>query len=251
MATALRRERRCTDLAYAAGVGAQVVAADESRGLLLTRWIPGRSLSGARLLEPAVLDAVALTLRTLHAGALPRHRVRPGDDRRRYLQVARTKPDPLVGVLAGTEPALDALVEALGRTVPHDVLVHGDVVPGNVVVDAHRTHLVDFEYAGRGDAAFDLGNLAASAAFDRAATRRLVRAYSADDPLEQRRRLDARTRAWARVAQGAWIAWVVIGDDVGTQSPAWRRWANAAAADLIAAQRRGELRTLAQRLTSD
>lgn len=247
-AKAVRRERRCTDLAHAAGVGAQVVAADEERGLLLIRWIPGRALTGPRLLEPQTLDGVATALRMLHAGALPRHRVRPADDRRRYLKAARASTDPLVGVLVGTEAALDELVEALLATVPHDVLVHGDVVPGNVIVDAHRTHLVDFEYAGRGDAAFDLGNLVASASFDRAAARRLVRAYCGDDPLDQRQRLDTRTKAWARVAQGAWIAWVVLGHDLGPQAAVWRRWANAAAADLVAAQRRGELRTLAHRL---
>jgi thiamine kinase-like enzyme len=248
VAKALRREQRCTDLAHAAGVGAQVVAADEARGLLLTRWIPGRALTGARLLEPQSLDGVAAALRTLHAGALPRHRVRPADDRRRYLKAARSSADPLVGVLVGTEQALDELVDALLATIPHDVLLHGDVVPGNVIVDAHRTHLVDFEYAGRGDAAFDLGNLVASASFDRAAARRLVRAYCADDPLDQRKRLDTRTKAWARVAQGAWIAWVVLGHELGPQAPAWRRWAQTTAADLVAAQRRGELRSLTHRL---
>jgi hypothetical protein len=79
----------------------------------------------------------------------------------------------------------------------------------------------------------------------------LVRAYSAlspDDDAAGRERLAARVKAWARVAQGAWIAWVVNGDDLGPRPAVWRHWAERAAVDLMAAHRRHEVENLTRTL---
>jgi thiamine kinase-like enzyme len=249
-ATRLRREERSTALAHAALVGPACVARDDERGLLLTRWLPGRACTQERLADPVVLEQLATTLRNLHAAALPRHRVRPAADARRYLDGALRKDDPLTGALRATAEPLRWLGDLLDGSVPHDALVHGDLVPGNVILHRGGARLVDYEYAGRGDPAFDLGNLIASAALDRASARRLLNAY-VDDDAESRRRWALRAEAWARVAQGGWVAWVVLGDDLGPHAGHWRRWATTAAADLVATQRRGGLRALAARLDGE
>jgi thiamine kinase-like enzyme len=245
--SALLREQRSTALANAAGVGPQPVAHDEARGLLLTRWIPGRACSQARLSEPAVLIDVAHALRELHSATLPRHKVRPAQARRAYLDRATSSDDELVPVLQATRSVLDQLGDRLEASVPHLALVHGDVVPGNVILRSAGAALVDFEYAGRGDPAFDLGNLVASSLLDAAALRRLVRAY-VDEGHGDRARWELRTKAWSRIAQGGWIAWVVAGEELGPHAAHWRRWARAAAADLAGAHRRGALSGLVRDL---
>jgi thiamine kinase-like enzyme len=140
------------------------------------------------------------------------------------------------------------LADRLESSGTHDVLVHGDLVPGNVILHRDGASFVDFEYAGRGDPAYDLGNLIASASLDRRSAKRLVRGYCQDDDRQDRPRWELRAESWSRVAQGGWVAWVVLGRDLGPRAAYWRRWAAAAAADLVAAQRRGSLAALVDRL---
>jgi thiamine kinase-like enzyme len=248
----VRREQRCTALAHGVGVGPQPVARDDERGLLLTRWIPGRAMTTTGVHHAESLDRIAEALRQLHTAPLPRHRVRPTRDRARYvsrLLARRDVGEPWAEVIAATNNELTALAEHLDASVPHEVLVHGDVVPGNVILSRQRTSLVDFEYAGRGDPAFDLGNAAASAGLDADATDHLVTSYLSRASAQERRMWQRRVRAWSRVAQGGWIAWVAASDDLGPQTTRWRRWADAAADDLQRAHRSGAITKLLHQLS--
>jgi thiamine kinase-like enzyme len=58
---------------------------------------------------------------------------------------------------------------------------HNDLLAGNFVGTADRTWIVDWEYAGMGDAAFDLANFAANGRLDEAADDELLEAYGGAD----------------------------------------------------------------------
>jgi thiamine kinase-like enzyme len=62
------------------------------------------------------------------------------------------------------------------------VFGHHDLLPGNILDDGKRLWLIDFEYAGRGDALFDLGNLASNSSFSAAQSRELLGAYFGREP---------------------------------------------------------------------
>jgi thiamine kinase-like enzyme len=86
---------------------------------------------------------------------------------------------------------------------------HNDLLAGNVIRarDSGRLLIVDWEYAGMGDARFDLGNLSVNNEFDDATDERLLRAYYGEAPSDAQRaalRLmrvlsDAREAAWGVV----------------------------------------------------
>ncbi len=86
---------------------------------------------------------------------------------------------------------------------------HNDLLAGNVIRarDSGRLMIVDWEYAGMGDARFDLGNLSVNNEFDEATDERLLRAYYGEAPSDAQRaalRLmrvlsDAREAAWGVV----------------------------------------------------
>jgi len=251
----LDHEVLATAAAAAVGVGPDVVALDPDRGLLLTRWIPGRAASAPGVAGPH-LRSVLVALRTLHsvdviegrpvAHMLPT--VDPLATRARYLAArqlnARGRGASSPDARGLRDVDLDEMVAALTALAPSrpSVLIHGDPVPGNLIVAAGTVHLVDFEYAGAGDPWYELGHLAASVHLDPRAIAEVV-AVDADSAGGGSAHLglqESAVEAWSYVAAQAWVAWVGLGEDAGARSPRWRRWAGRAAArldDAVASRR--------------
>ncbi len=62
------------------------------------------------------------------------------------------------------------------------VACHNDLLAANFVGGAERTWIVDWEYAGMGDAAFDLANFAVNNRLDEEGDAELLAAYGDADP---------------------------------------------------------------------
>src|SRR3984885_2978443 len=60
-------ECRITRLAAELGVGPELIAAQIDRGVLVTRYIPGSTVSAELMRDPEILRKVAQTLRKVHA----------------------------------------------------------------------------------------------------------------------------------------------------------------------------------------
>ena len=172
-------ERANTAAAAAVGVGPEVVAFVPELGCLLTAWIPGRTVSAEELRGP-LLGAVATALRTVHDGPPVPGSFSPFQRTRDYAREAVARgarlPDGHDRVAAAAEEIEDALA---GRpTVP----CHDDLLTANWLFDGERLRIVDWEYAGMGDRAFDLGNFAGHHELDAAAEVALLTAYSGAPP---------------------------------------------------------------------
>jgi thiamine kinase-like enzyme len=83
---------------------------------------------------------------------------------------------------------------------------HNDLLAGNLIRanDDGRTLLVDWEYAGMGDARFDLGNLSVNNGFEEATDERLLRAYHGAQPSDARRAALKLMRVLSDAREGAW-----------------------------------------------
>jgi thiamine kinase-like enzyme len=167
-------ERANTAAAAAVGVGPEVVEFVPELGCLLTAWIPGRAVSAEELRGP-LLGAVATALRTVHDGPPVPGSFSPFQRARDYAREAVARgarlPDGHDRVAAAAEEIERALA---GRpTVP----CHDDLLTANWVLDGERLRIVDWEYAGMGDRAFDLGNFAGHHELDPAAEVALLTAY--------------------------------------------------------------------------
>jgi len=257
-ASQVSAEALATSAAAVVGVGPDVVAVDAGAGLLLTRWIPGRAASAPHLASDQ-LEPVVLALRRLHevmrvegdaiADVLPA--VDPLSTRTEYLERVRLTaevPPWAIRVLAAT-PAIDQLEHALrdASDVSRHVLIHGDPVPGNVIVAADGVHLVDFEYAGSGDPWYELGHLAASVHLSVRAMDRVTSVYEGSNAHAPDREKNL-VEAWSYVAAQAWVAWAVLGADAGARSPRWQRWAGRATERLLVALESGRIEILAAQL---
>lgn len=172
-----RNEVTCHRAAGDLGLAPELV--HHEPGLMVTRFIPGRTLGDADIRDPAMLARVAAVLRRLHES---RHEVSgewlyfcPFQTVRTYARTAdrlgARLPDRL-------EVLLEHSVDLARRIGPfHPSPCHNDLLPANLIDDGKRLWLVDWEYAGIGHPLFDLANLAANAGLDEDGERHLISAY--------------------------------------------------------------------------
>ena len=150
--------------AYAAGLSPEVVHAAD--GLLVSRFIDGRTLTPADVREPRNLERIVELLRRCHL-EVPRHLSGPSlvfwvfQVSRSYLQLLETRQaSPYAVPLALLAERNQRLEQAVGAV--HLVFGHNDLLAANLLDDGRRLWLIDWDYAGFNSPLFDLANLASN-----------------------------------------------------------------------------------------
>ncbi len=172
-----RNEVVCQQAAGAWGLAPEVV--HHEPGLLVSRFVAGRTLTAAEIRQPALLARLAAMLHRLHQS----WDTLIGE----FLyfcpfQVVRTYARSAARLGAELPGEIDDLLEdarSLSRRIApfRPVLCHNDLLPANLIDDGQRLWLVDWEYAAIGHPFFDLANLSANAALDDDQERALLTAY--------------------------------------------------------------------------
>ncbi len=163
--------------AAAGGLAPEAVASKLPEGHVLSTFLEGPTLAEVQLRERGVLETVGATLRRLHALPTSLGTYSPFDDIRLWTRLARSD---------GTEAPADhaELLELVSRIesvvagagLP-TVFCHNDTYPPNFILSGSRLRLVDWDYAGRGWACFELGSFCATAGLDAELREALLRAY--------------------------------------------------------------------------
>lgn len=178
-------EQAASTAAFRAGISPEVVHAEP--GILVIRYIGGRTLTAADIRDPARLTRIVPLLKRVHR------------DMPRYLRgpllafwvfhVIRDYAHTLAEKHSRHAPRLPELVdisESLELEVgPVDfVFGHNDLLPGNFIDDGNRIWMIDWDYAGWNSPLFDLANLASNAELPREQEERLLTTYfgRAPDP---------------------------------------------------------------------
>lgn len=151
-------EHAATVAAAGVGVGPEVTAFIRPEGYLVTRFIEGVPVSDESVRQPATLRRVADSLRRIHDGPPIPGLFVPLRIVEAYRALAQAR-----GVRIPVEYELAA---AIGRRIEFACIAapleprpcHNDLLNANFIDDGARIRIVDWEYAGMGDAFFDLGN---------------------------------------------------------------------------------------------
>jgi thiamine kinase-like enzyme len=173
---------------------------------LIVAWIEGRTLAADDLRETSMLERVATVCRTLHAG--PRF---VGDFdmfavQRRYLGIVQERgfrlPDRYLELMPQADRIAAALAVRQGPAVP----CNNDLLAANFIDDGDRLWVIDYEYGGNGDPAFELGNIwqESQLSLDELAT--LVDAYTGGHLRHQ----VARAHLYGVMARYGWTLWASI-----------------------------------------
>jgi thiamine kinase-like enzyme len=181
----VNRHSECALMAVvaAAGFAPDVLACDPPTGLLVTRYIEGRTWQASDAAEPRNLARVGSLLARLHT--MP---PAPGIVAVNYVEQARhlartiSASDPTVAVL---RHRADQAFERIERRKPRRALCHHDLHHLNVLDTGARLWLVDWEYGGIGDPLFDVAGFLALHELGAAETDLLLDAYGAGAPIDR------------------------------------------------------------------
>jgi thiamine kinase-like enzyme len=194
-------ERAANEAAAALGIAPAVAAAPE--GCLVTRFVACRPL---RSREPARhVREIARALRRFHdcGVRLPSEFSVPAllD---RYAAIASAHAGTLPDDYEHARAVVARIVEALPREPARPC--HNDLLAANLILaaDGGEVLIVDWEYAGMGDARFDLGNLSVNNDFDAGDDERLLHAYHGRAPAPSERAALALMRVASDAREGAW-----------------------------------------------
>jgi thiamine kinase-like enzyme len=184
-------EHEASLAAAALGIAPEVVAFVD--GSLVTRFVDGE-------VGIAPVEAVAPLLRRLHASPPIAGRF---DSFRVVESYARTAAGWLPAEYAAAKRTADRIEARRGERPLCPC--HNDLLAANFVLGADRLWIVDWEYAGMGDPAFDLANFAVSNGLDEEGDRALLEEYGTADPnahVLMRFMSDFREAMWGVVQQG-------------------------------------------------
>lgn len=173
-ASALRAQREAAggDLAPA------VIAWKLPQGHVLSRFIEGRTLlDPEQLRDRDVLVLAGQTLRRLHAIETTCRRFSPFDDIALWAGLADQDGTELPDDLGDLLRRVEEVREAMSAAGLPEVFCHNDTVPQNFILSGSRLKLVDWDYAGRGLACFELASFCATAELDQDLEDVVVGAY--------------------------------------------------------------------------
>jgi thiamine kinase-like enzyme len=220
-----------TIAAAEAGVAPRVVQTVPEWDVFALAWLDARTMSNESLRADGMPSRIAAVLRQLHAG--PRFR----DDfdmfrvAERYLALVDERS---IEVPTGYREHLGLIPRieaALGVHRPATVPCHNDLLAENYLDEGERLWLVDWEYSGNNDPAFELGNTAQELGFDDSQVEELCAAYLGDGSPT----LLARMRLQMIMSDVGWTLWAAIQARISTidyDFTGWaeERWARAEAA---------------------
>jgi thiamine kinase-like enzyme len=176
--------------ASAVGLSPEVIHAEP--GVMVTRFIEGRSWTPEDLRAPANLERVVDLIRRCHR-ELPRSLHGPAmmfwvfHVVRHYGATLRYGNSRCTALLPDLLARAEMLEQAVG---PIEVVFsHNDLLAANFIDDGKRVWLVDWEYAGFNSPLFDLANVASNNEFSPALENDLLAAYyrgPANDGLRRR-----------------------------------------------------------------
>ena len=154
-------ERAASQAAHAAGLSPEVVHTED--GILVLRFIEGKTLGEAEVREDAALERILPLIQGCHT-EIPKHLRGPVlmfwvfrvlRDYAHSLREGGSRHLPRLAGLMDTARDLEAAVGPIEL-----VFGHNDLLAANFIDDGQRMWLIDWDYAGFNSPLFDLANLA-------------------------------------------------------------------------------------------
>jgi thiamine kinase-like enzyme len=174
-------EARVLERAVLGGLAPAIEYCDPRRGILIARWIDGRSWSPADVRRPSNISRMAALMRRIHALAMPMP-ARVMSPRTWIEQYAAALPNVTPVLRAAAASRLGALAELPGAD---SVLCHSDLHTLNLIDCGDSLVLLDWEYAHAADPLWDLAGWSANNDLEDALTHGLLASYVDRAPTAQ------------------------------------------------------------------
>ncbi len=214
-------ERRNSEAASEAGVGAPVIEYVEDPRLLVVGFIEGHTFTDDDLRDGGHLTRVAAACKQLHQGPRFVNEFNMFEIQPRYLAIAHEHGFRLPERYEEFADKAQQIKRALGTRPVATVPCNNDLLAGNFIDDGEKIWLIDYEYAGNNDPCFELGNLWSEANLADEQLDELMEAYDG----ELLRHRVARARLWGLMSKYGWTLWGSIQSSVSTIDFDFWEWA--------------------------
>ena len=184
--------------AAAAGLAPELIFADADSGILLSRYVPGRSWDASDLDDNKNLEALADLLRRVHDLPASGILFDPNSVAKRYAGNLKTHYGLHAFALRCEEIIADIPMSGKFRCC------HNDVVAANIIGDP-ALKLLDWEYACDNDPMFDLASLIGFHNLEDGRQSVLINAYAGGNDFALKERLDVQVRLYDAI-QWLWLA---------------------------------------------
>ncbi len=209
-------EHQASIAAAAAGVAPEVACRDSENDVLVIDFVPGRTLAASDLRDDAMLPRVAQLCRDLHAGPRFSTDFDMFAIQRRYLHIVQDHGYRLPAGYSSWLPSFERIRSALSARPAGTRPCHNDLLAENFIDDGDRLWMVDFEYCGNNDPAFELGNIASESGLDAGQLGELVRLYHGAPDAAVVASQIARARLLGTASRYGWTLWASIQDSASS-----------------------------------
>lgn len=199
-------EHLATLAAASAGAGPEVFDYRRGEGILVVRWIEGRTFTPDDVGTPENLPRIAAACRTLHGGPPFASRFNMFDLQARYLALVRERGYRLPARYEEFSPLVERIRVAMGAAPEPLVPCHNDLLSANFIDDGGRVWIIDYEYSGSNEASFELGNIWSESTLLDDMLELLTMSYWGEYSAEK----IARARLWALMSKYGWTLWASI-----------------------------------------
>lgn len=158
-------EHANTRAAFEAGVGASVHDYRPDLGVLVIGYLTGTTLENDSFADPGVLQRAADACRRLHAGPRFTGEFNMFTRQASYLRTVRAQGFVVPPGYDDHAVAWAQVQAAVGARPRVTVPCNNDLLAANFIDDGDRVWLIDYEYSGNNDPAFELGNTATECEF--------------------------------------------------------------------------------------
>ncbi len=220
---AIDRENEAHNTIAAAetGVGAPVVAVLPEHDALVLAFLDGEVMDAARLRRGDRLESIAAACRRLHAGRRFLHDFDMFDVQRGYVRVVSEHGFRLPERYAEFEPAIRELEQLMRLRAEPTVPCNNDLLAENFIEVDGVMRLIDYEYSGNNEPAFELGNIWSESNLSVAQLEELIAHYYGR-PLRHK---VARARLWGLMSKYGWTLWGSIQDGISELDFDFWSWA--------------------------
>ena len=205
-----RSEFENSKIAAAMSIGAPVYEFRPDLGVLVIGFVTGQTYSADDIAQN--LDRVARAVKQLHESPAFDRDFNMFDVQKGYLKVVRDRELALPEDYLEYAEKFQAIRTALHAKPVPLVPCNNDLLPANFIDGGDRLWLIDYEYAGNNDPAFELGNIWSEAMLDESKLHELVDHYYGEGHPE------AFNRVWlqAAAARYGWTLWGSIQSSISS-----------------------------------
>ena len=214
-------EAHNTIAAAESGVGARVVAVVPEHDALVLAFLDGEVMDAEKLRRGDRLESIASACRRLHGSRRFLQDFDMFDIQRGYVRVVREHGFRLPDRYAEFEPAVRLLEQAMRERAEPTVPCNNDLLAENFIEVDGAMRLIDYEYSGNNEPAFELGNIWSESNLSLTQLEELVGHYYGR-PLRNK---VARARLWGLMSKYGWTLWGSIQDGISDLDFDFWSWA--------------------------